>query len=66
MLNNSFPVTAECRKAVYDGLLKAYEQELTKAQVAGRPAEDKKQAKGGIRENADGFLEVGDEPLPFR
>lgn len=46
-----FPVTAECRKAVYDGLLKAYEQELTKMQVAGTPAEDKKQAKGGgIRE----------------
>ena len=62
-----FLVTAECRKAVYDGLLKAYEQELTKLQVAGTPAEDKAKAKsGGVREDADGFLEVGDEPLPFR
>ena len=63
-----FPVTAECRKAVYEELLKAYEQELTKLQVAGTPpAEDKAKAKsGGVREDADGFLEVGDEPLPFR
>ena len=42
-------------------------QELTKLQVAGTPAEDKAKAKsGGVREDADGFLEVGDEPLPFR
>ena len=63
-----FPVTAECRKAVYEELLKAYEQELTKLQVAGTPpAEDKAKAKsGGVKEDADGFLEVGDEPLPFR
>lgn len=62
-----FPVTAECRKAVYDGLLKAYEQELTKLQVVGTPKEDKAKSKsGGVKEDADGFLVPGDEPLPFR
>lgn len=62
-----FPVTAECRKAVYDGILKAYEQELTKLQVAGTPAEDKaKEKSGGIKEDADGFLVPGDDSLPFR